>query len=118
MLEAVGWLLNINRMGRRNYYSEYMSDNYEKLEKLLDDGNVVICFVNYEYRTGGRDILYRDVAKARNNDYQIFSQNYGYIIEARGIVYGSWDRNMFKLRGKKFSDECERLGLQFIDFEL
>ena len=93
-----------------------MSDDYEKLEKLLDEGNVVVCFVNYEYRTGGRDILYRDVAKVHRNDYQPFSKNYGYIVEARGIVYGSWNRNMKELRDKTFADECERLKLQFIDF--
>ena len=102
-------------MNRKNYYADRMSDDYERLEKLLDDGNVIVCFVNYEYRTGGKDILYRDVAKVHANDYRPMSMNYGYVIEARGIVYGSWDGNMYKLRGRTFADECERLGLQFID---
>lgn len=101
---------------RRNFYENRMSADYERLMKLLDEGNVVICFVNYEYKTGEKSILYRDVAKARTNDYSPISKNYGYVIEARGIVYGSWDTNMMKLRGKTFADECKRLGLEFIDF--
>ena len=100
---------------RRNFYEGRMSADYERLEKLLDEGNVVICFVDYNYRTGGKDILYRDVAKVHANDFRPMSQNYGYVIESRGIVYGSWDRNMQKLRGKTFGDECTRLRLEYID---
>lgn len=94
-----------------------MSDDYERLEKLLDDKNVVVCYVDYLYRTGERDILYRDVAKVHANDYRQMSMSYGYVIEARGIVYGMWDRNMKNLRGKTFADECKRLNLEFIDFK-
>lgn len=100
---------------RKNYYESHMSADYERLMKLLDEGNVVVCFVNYEYRVGEKSILYRDVAKVHANDYRPISNNYGYVIEARGIVYGSWDVNMQKLRGKRFEDECTRLGLEFID---
>lgn len=102
-------------MNRKNFYENHMSDDYERLVGLLDSGNVVVCFVNYLYRTGSKEIMYRDVAKVHANDYRPMSMNYGYIIEARGIVYGSWDRNMQKLRGRTFADECNRLGLQFID---
>lgn len=101
---------------RRNYYENHMSADYDKLVKLLDEGKVVVCFVNYEYRVGEKAILYRDVAKVHANDYRPISPNYGYVIEARGIVYGSWDVNMQKLRGRKFEDECNRLKLEFIDF--
>ena len=92
-----------------------MSEDYDLLMKLLDEGNVVVCFVNYLYDTGGRKIVYRDVAKVKTNDYNPNSMNYGYIIESRGIIYGQWDRRNQKLRDWSFKDECERLKLQFID---
>ena len=100
---------------RSNYYVRMMSDDYDRLRKLLDDDQVVVCFVNYEYDTGGKRIMFRDVAKVKSNDYSQNSMNYGYVIEARGIVYGSWDRRMEKLRGVTFRGECERLGLQYLD---
>lgn len=92
-----------------------MSEDYEKLRKLLDDGNVVVCFVNYLYDMGGRKIMFRDVAKAKSNDYNPLSPNYGYVVEARGIRYLEWDRNMEKLRGVTFETLCEDLKLQYID---
>lgn len=100
---------------RTNYYAAHMSDDYGKLTRLLDDGNVVVCFVNYLYDMGGRRIMYRDVAKAKSNDYNPMSPNYGYVVEARGIVYLSWDRRMKELRGVTFEDMCEDLKLEFID---
>lgn len=92
-----------------------MSDDYEKLIKLLDEGNVVVCFVNYLYDTGGRKIVFRDVAKAKSNDYNPNSPNYGYIVEARGIVYLNWDRRMKELRDVSFAKMCENINLQYID---
>ena len=101
---------------RSNYYAQYMSEDYGKLRKLLDDGNVVVCFVNYVYDVGGgRKITYRDVAKAKSNDYNPFSKNYGYIVEARGIRYLEWDARMTELRGMTFEGMCEEMNLQFID---
>ena len=92
-----------------------MSDDYEKLIKLLDEGNVVVCFVNYLYDTGGRKIVFRDVAKAKSNDYNHNSPNYGYVVEARGIVYLNWDRRMKELRDVSFAKMCENINLQYID---
>lgn len=92
-----------------------MSDDYEKLIKLLDEGNVVVCFVNYLYDTGGRKIVFRDVAKAKSNDYNPNSPNYGYVVEARGIVYLNWDRRMKELRDVSFAKMCENINLQYID---
>lgn len=101
---------------RSNYYSQYMSEDYEKLRKLLDDGNVVVCFVNYVYDVGGgRKITYRDVAKVKSNDYNQNSPNYGYVVEARGIVYMNWDRRMKELRDVSFETMCEEINLQYID---
>ncbi len=102
-------------MRRTNYYSGCMSDDYDKLMKLLDTGNVVVCFVDYVYDTGGKKTLYRDVAKVHSNNYSQISANYGYIVEARGIVYASWDRRMEKLRGVTFEGMCDDVNLQFID---
>ena len=102
---------------RNNYYSSMMSADYEKLKKLLDDGNVVVCFVNYLYDMGaGRKITYRDVAKVKSNDYNPNSKNYGYVVEARGIVYMDWDRNKGELRHVTFEELCEELNLQYIDY--
>ena len=92
-----------------------MSDDYDKLRKLLDEGNVVVCFVDYLFDTGGRRITYRDVAKVKSNDYNPNSKNYGYVVEARGIVYMNWDRRMTELRGVTFKGLCEDINLQFID---
>lgn len=92
-----------------------MSDDYGHLAELLDAGNMVVCFIDYEYRTGDRTIVFRDVAKARSNDYAPSSHNYGYTVEARGIVYLSWDRRMLELRGVTFAGMCEELRLQFIE---
>ena len=100
---------------RQNYYASIMSDDYEKLRKLLDEGYVVVCFVNYHYDTGGRKILFRDVAKAKNKDCNPISKNYGYIVEARGIIYLDWDRKMKELRDVSFEQMCEEIGLEFID---
>ena len=93
-----------------------MSSNYDKLRKLLDDGYVVVCFVSYVYDTGGRKITYRDVAKAKSKDFRPVSGSYGYVVEARGIVYMDWDRRMLELRGVSFEQMCEEIGLEFIDF--
>ena len=92
-----------------------MSDDYERLRRLLDDGNVVVCFVNYIYDMGGRKITFRDVAKVKSNDYSPSSRNYGYIVEARGIRYLEWDCRMKELRGIDFDTLCEEIGLQYID---
>ena len=100
---------------RSNFYAEFMSDDYEKLMKLLDEGNVVVCFVNYEYRMGDMKIMYRDVAKAKSNDYNFNSKNYGYVVEARGIRYLDWDRRMPELRHITFEEMCKELKLEFID---
>ena len=100
---------------RNNYYAQFMSEDYEKLRKLLDDGNVVVCFVNYLYDMGGRKIMFRDVAKVKSNDYNTNSRNYGYIVEARGIRYLEWDKNMEMLRGVTFEGLCEEMNLQYID---
>ena len=100
---------------RSNYYAQYMSEDYDKLKRLLDEGNVVVCFVNYEYRTGDMKIIFRDVAKVKSNDYNQNSMNYGYVVEARGIRYMEWDRRMPDLRHVTFEDMCKELKLQFID---
>lgn len=92
-----------------------MSDNYDRLVELLDKGFVVACFVDYVYDTGSRKILYRDIAKVKANDRPKGSKGYGYVIEARGIIYGSWDRRGLELRGVTFRNECERLNLLYID---
>ena len=92
-----------------------MSSDYDKLRRLLDDGNVVVCFVNYIYDTGERKITYRDVAKAKSNDYNPNSPNYGYVVESRGIVYLNWDRRMKELRDIDFDTMCEDLKLEFVD---
>lgn len=103
--------------GRKNYYSEHMSSDYEKLRKLLDDGYAVVCFVNYVYDTGSEKITFRDVAKAKSNDYNPNSKSYGYVVEARGIVYINWDVRMKELRYVTFETLCEEIGLQFIDYD-
>lgn len=101
---------------RTNYYQGVMSEDYDKLRKLLDDGYVVVCFVNYLYDMGGgRKITYRDVAKAKSNDYNPNSPNYGYVVEARGIIYLNWDKRMKELRDVSFEDMCEQVKLQYID---
>lgn len=100
---------------RTNYHAQYMSSDYDKLRRLLDDGNVVVCFVNYIYDTGERKITYRDVAKAKSNDYNPNSPNYGYVVESRGIVYLNWDRRMKELRDIDFDTMCEDLKLEFVD---
>lgn len=92
-----------------------MSSDYGKLRKLLDEGNVVVCFVNYLYDMGGRRITFRDVAKAKSNDRNPLSHDYGYVVEARGIVYLTWDRRMKELRDVTFEMMCENLKLEFID---
>lgn len=92
-----------------------MSDDYGRLMSLLDDGNVVVCFVNYVYDTGAKKITYRDVAKAKSNEQGIGSKSYGYVVEARGIRYLEWDRRMVGLRGVTFEQMCEDLNLQFIE---
>lgn len=101
---------------RKNYYAGLMSDDYDRLRSLLDDGNVVVCFVDYVYDTGGKRITFRDVAKVKSNDYGVMSKNYGYVVEARGIVYINWDRRMQELRGVTFEGLCEDMNLKFIDY--
>ena len=93
-----------------------MSDDYQKLMKLLDEGYVIVCYVDYDYDTGGRREIHRDVAKAKikSERYNYNSPNYGYVVEARGIRYLDWDKRMLKV-DKTFESECERLRLQFID---
>ena len=103
-------------MNRKNYYADYMSRDYEKLQELLDAGNVVACYVDYLYDMGGRKVMFRDICKARAKEKSPYSIDYGYVIESRGIVYSDWDRNFEKLRHVSFADECERMRLEFIDF--
>lgn len=103
---------------RRNLYENFMSNDYAKLQKLLDEGNVVACYVNFLFDTGEKKIIYRDIAKARNNGKRLFSGDYGYIVECRGKLYISWDKNMERLRKITFDEECEKLRLEFIDVEL
>lgn len=97
---------------RTNYYAPFMSRDYDRLKKLLDRDNVVVCFVDYLYDTGGRRIMFRDVAKVKNNDSPVYSKSYGYTVEARGIIYGQWDSRM----NRTFEEECERMNLEFIDY--
>ena len=103
---------------RTNYYSALMSRDYGKLRDLLDRGIVAVCFVDYVYDTGARKTVFRDVAKAKSNDQNPNGRSYGYVVEARGIVYISWDRRMQELRGVRFEELCEELNLEFIDHAL
>ena len=64
----------------------------------------------------GRKIVFRDVAKAKSNDNRPDSDGYGYVVEARGIVYLSWDRRMKKLRDVSFEKMCDDIKLQYIDY--
>lgn len=102
----------------QNYYSDHLSEDYDRLTELLDKGYVVICFVDYIFDTGAKKQVFRDVAKVKvkSDRYSFSSPNYGYVVEARGIRYVDWDRRMQQLQGKTFVSECERLRLQFIDF--
>ena len=100
---------------KKNLYSSLMSSDYGRLRRLMDDGFVVVCFVDYVFDTGGRRMVFRDVAKAKANDYNPNSKNYGYLLEARGIVYLSWDKRMSELRGVTFEGLCEDINVQFID---
>lgn len=102
---------------RVNYYAQHMSADYGKLRELLDNGNVLVCFVDYEYRMGENKILFRDVAKAKSNDYNPISKNYGYVVEARGIRYLEWDGRMAELRHVTFEQMCEDLRLEYIYVE-
>ena len=97
-----------------NYYDGSMSSDYGELRNLLDKGYVVVCYVNYLYRTGERTVVFRDVAKAKSNDRNPNTQGYGYTVEARGIIYLSWDRSMETLRGMTFEQMCEDLKLEWI----
>lgn len=99
-----------------NYYDGFMSDDYDKLMELLDQGNVVACYVDYTVDYGSEKKVFRDIAKAKKKErYNITSPNYGYVVEARGIRYIDWDRNREKLQFVTFKDECERNNLQFIE---
>ena len=101
--------------GRKNYYSQQMSRDYDKLRKLLDDGYVVVCYVDYKYCTGERTITFRDIAKAKSNDANPNTENYGYSVSARGIVYIDWKRSTKALRHVSFEELCDELNLEFID---
>lgn len=88
-----------------------VSKDYKRLKQLLDGGNKVVCFVNFDWSRKG-DIV-TDIARAKcvgSGEYKEYS------ISARGIgyfsVYPSWYSD--------FSDDklyrgFEYYNVQFID---
>lgn len=102
-----------------NYYSDYMSEDYDRLAELLDDGKVVVCYVDFVFDTGESRKVFRDVAKAkkRSERHVIGSPYYGYVVEARGIRYIDYENKQEQMRGVTFKSECERLRLQYIDLD-
>ena len=88
-----------------------ISKDYKRLKQLLDQGDKVVCFVNFDwYRKG--DIV-TDIALARVIGS---GENIEYIISCRGLIYISIRPLWFS----DFSDEklykvFERDNVQFID---
>ena len=100
----------------KNYYDGYMKDDYDHLIALLEQGNVVVCYVDYIYDTGEKKTVYRDVAKAKVTEkYPIGSPNHGFVVEARGIRYIDWNKRKQELRHVTFQEEGAKLRLQYIE---
>ena len=90
-----------------------LSKNYEQLYKLICEGLVAACFVDYSY--SGDDIPSRDIAKCRKYDERIS-------VGVRGCEYGSVSRYDQLRTGETekelFIKECERMNLEWINNQI
>lgn len=85
-----------------------LSKDYDLLYKLLCDGHVIACFVDFAYR--GDPKRYRDICKAKRwHEYEMQFQS-------RGMTYGSVDRWQKDKGSEKdlMIEECKRMNLEFI----
>lgn len=88
-----------------------VSKDYKRLKQLLDKGEKVVCFVDFDWNRKGNIVT--DIAIAR---FVGSGENREYIISCRGIAYIS----IYPLWYSDFSDEklygvFEQDNVQFID---
>ena len=90
-----------------NVVSSATSRDYNRLFDKISKGEIVPCFVDYEWRDGTPP--FRDIAKVQRR------KENSIMVGARGIQYGGVDD--FALDGrtelKAFTDECERMNLEY-----
>lgn len=88
------------------------SRDYPRLKQLLDEGNVIACFVDYNFSD---NIKCRDIACAKKLGC---GENVEYSVGVRGIGYSS----VYPCWNKRFTDQWlydhwEYLNLEFIDID-
>lgn len=87
--------------------SSATSKDYNRLFDKISKGEIVPCFVDYDWRDGTPP--FRDIAKVQRR------KENSIMVGARGIQYGGVDD--FALDGrtelKAFTDECERMNLEY-----
>lgn len=90
------------------------SRDYDRLQKLLDDGYEVICLADYDFYRDGEHPMERDICRARKHIYDNPEYNH-YSVGSRGIVYVD-----FPMWASKFTTFEKRMCLanvEFIDVE-
>ncbi len=87
--------------------SSATSRDYNRLFDKISKGEIVPCFVDYDWRDGTPP--FRDIAKVQRR------KKNSIMVGARGIQYGGVYE--FALDGrtelKAFTDECERMNLEY-----
>lgn len=87
--------------------SSATSKDYSRLFDKISKGEIVPCFVDYDWRDGTP--ASRDIAKVQRH------KENSIMVGVRGMQYGGVDE--FALDGrtelKAFTDECERMNLEY-----
>lgn len=87
--------------------SSAVSKDYTRLYAKISKGDIVPCFVDYNWRDGTPP--FRDIASVKMRTDKTI------MIGARGIQYGGVDQWHLETKSpiKAFTDECERMNLEY-----
>lgn len=89
-----------------------VSKDYKRLKQLLDEGNKIVCFVDYAFNLA-RDMVTTDIAIAECRGigeymrYSVFSRGFSYITIYPSLFDDFSDEKLYK------TFECDNV--QFID---
>lgn len=97
-------LNNRRKMNLSQIYN--LNNDPKRLLKLLDEGNEIICLVDYTMNFGERRIVQSDICIARKDIYDVIR------FTARGICYiqfgGEYEQ-------RTFEGMCEEENVRYID---
>lgn len=102
------------KINDKNLYK--LSKDYKRLKELVDDGYIVVCFVDYSYTIDDMKRTRRDICALHHMCYDNYPKGEEYSFGGRGYCYGNLYPNDSVWK-ESFEEFCQGLNVEFIDIE-